>query len=142
MTQANIALEASVSKKQLWASRVMSALPVIFLLFDASLKLFQTQVAIEGTVNLGYSADVLLPLGIIQLICVILYIIPNTSILGAVLLTGYLGGAVATHVRIDDPIFSHTLFPIYFGILLWGGIWLRNIELRRLFPLMKRTKDN
>jgi ABC-type transport system involved in cytochrome c biogenesis permease component len=90
---------------------------------------------VEGTVKLGYSETVIVPLGIVLLTCTILYVIPRTSGLGAILLTGYLGGAVATHVRIGDPLFTHVLFPVYLGVLIWGGLYLRDNRVRSLIPL-------
>ena len=87
---------------------------------------------IEGTTQLGWPADVLLTLGVIQVICLIAYLIPRTSVLGAILWTGYLGGAIATHLRIDNPLFSHILFPVYIAALLWGGLWLRDRRVRAL----------
>jgi hypothetical protein len=107
------------SKGQLWTGRILSALAVLFLLFDATLKFVKPPAVVEGTIALGYSPSQITPIGITLLICVILYCIPNTQILGAILLTGYLGGAVATHVRHGDPLFSHILAPTYLGVFLW-----------------------
>jgi hypothetical protein len=126
---------APVSKGKLWTGRIMSALPVLFLLMDGVMKLMKPEFVVKATVQLGYPESVIFPLGIIVLVCVILYVIPRTAVLGAILLTGYLGGAVATHVRVGDPLFSHTLFPVYFAILVWGGLYLREERLRALIPL-------
>jgi DoxX-like family len=126
---------ASVSKKTLWAGHVISALPALFLLFDAVLKFIKPPQVVEGTLQLGYPESVILPLGIVLLVCTVLYLIPSASVLGAILLTGYLGGAVATHVRVGSPLFTHTLFPIYVGALVWGGLFLRDERLRSLIPL-------
>jgi len=115
----------------------MSALPVLFLLMDGVMKLFKPPIVIETTVKLGYSETVILPLGIVLLVCTVLYAIPRTSVLGAILLTGYLGGAVATHVRVGDPLFTHDLFPAYLGLLIWGGLYLRYQRLRTLIPLRR-----
>jgi hypothetical protein len=115
----------------------MSALPALFLLMDAVMKFAKPKMVVEGTVKLGYPEAVILPLGVVLLVSTLLYILPATSVLGAILLTGYLGGAVATHVRVGDPLFSHTLFPVYFGALLWGGLVLRDPRLRALLPLRK-----
>src|SRR6266851_7644909 len=123
------------SKKALWAGRILSGIPVLFLLWDAAMKVLQHPMAMQGTKQVGYPESVVLPLGIVQLACVILYLVPRTSVLGAILWTGYLGGAVATHVRIGDPLFSHALFPVYIGVLLWAGLWLRDIRLRALIPV-------
>ena len=101
---------------------------------DATMKVMRVPAAVEGTQKFGYPPNVLVTLGIIQLVCIALYLIPRTSILGAILWTGYLGGAVATHVRVGDPLFSHILFPTYVAALLWGGLWLRDQRVRSLIP--------
>jgi hypothetical protein len=124
-----------VSKGRLWTGRIISALPALFLVMDGVMKLMKPDFVVKATVQLGYPENVIFPLGIVVLVCVILYVIPRTAVLGAILLTGYLGGAVATHARVGDPLFSHTLFPIYFAILLWGGLYLREERLRALIPL-------
>jgi hypothetical protein len=126
---------AAVSKKRVWAGRIMSGLPAVFLLVDGGMKLVKPAPVVEGTVQLGYPESVIIPLGIVLLACTVLYIIPRTSVLGAILLTGYLGGAVATHVRVGNPLFSHILFPTYLGLLLWGGLYLRDVRVRELIPL-------
>lgn len=126
-----------ISKAALWTGRVLSTLAVLFLAFDCTIKLLQSPQAIEGTTQLGYPASVIFPLGIIQLICLVLYVIPQTSALGAILWTGYLGGAIATHVRLGNPLFTHVLFPIYVALLLWGGLYLRNQYLRALLPFQR-----
>jgi hypothetical protein len=113
----------------------MSALPALFLVMDAVMKLMKPEFVVKATVQLGYPENVIFGLGIVVLVCVILYVIPPTAVLGAILLTGYLGGAVATHVRLGDPLFSHVLFPVYVAILLWGGLYLREERLRALIPL-------
>ena len=129
---------AAISKSRLWTGRVMSWFAILFLLFDATLKFIKPPAVIETTVNeLGYAEHHIIVMGILGLSVTILYLIPKTSILGAVLLTGYLGGAIATHLRVDNPLFSHMLFPVYIGILVWGGIWLRDERLRALFPFKK-----
>src|SRR5262245_44470203 len=125
---------ATTSKKMLWTGRILSALPALFLLVDAGAKFAKPAPVVETTVKLGYAESVIVPLGITLLISTLLYIIPSTSVLGAILLTGYLGGAVATHVRVGDPLFSHILVPVYFGILLWLGLLLRDARLRALLP--------
>ena len=96
----------------------------------------KTAVVVEATVKLGYAETVILPLGIVLLGCTVLYAIPRTSVLGAILLTGYLGGAVVTHVRVGDTLFT-IVFPIIFGVLIWGGLYLRDERLRALIPLQK-----
>jgi len=110
----------------------------LFLAFDTVLKLAQLTPAVEGTVALGYPAHLVLVIGVIELVCLVLYLVPSTSVLGAVFLTGYLGGAVATHVRIGSPLPSHTLFPIYVALMVWGGLYLRDARLRELLPLRSR----
>jgi hypothetical protein len=124
---------ASVSTGALWTGRVMSALPVLFLLFDAAMKLVKPAFVVEATVALGYSESVIVPLGVVLLVCTILYLMPQTAVLGAILLTGYLGGAVATHVHHGDGPFE-IFFPVIFGVLLWGGLVLRDTRLRALVP--------
>jgi len=123
-----------VSKKMLWAGRIMSALPTLFLLFDGGAKLVQPAPVVEGTVKLGYPVSVILGLGIVLLASTLLYIIPRTAVLGAILLTGYLGGAVASNVRVQEGWFA-ILFPVFFGALIWGGLYLRDARLRALIPL-------
>ena len=123
----------NTSKSRLWTGRIMSGLVILFMLFDGAIKFMLTDEAIKASIDsLGYAEHHLPIMGILALVCTTLYIIPATSVLGAILLTGYFGGAIATHVRVDNPLFSHTLFPIYLAILMWGGIWLRNERLRRV----------
>ena len=126
-----------LSKGRLWTGRIMSALPALFLLIDGVGKLVKPAPVVQGTVQLGYPESVLLGLGIVLLSCTVLYVIPRTAVLGAILLTGYLGGAVATHVRVGSPLFSHILFPVYLAVLLWGGFYLRDGRLRALIPLRR-----
>ena len=116
-----------------WA---MSGLVIAFMLMDATMKLLALPVVLESGVPLGFpGVGMAHALGTILLICTVLYIAPQTAVLGAVLLTGYLGGAVATHVRVGSPLFSHVLFGVYLGVLLWGGLYLRDPRLRELLPL-------
>ena len=133
----NSAQFGPLSKGRLWTGRIMSALPALFLLVDGVGKLIKPAPVVEGTVQLGYPESVLLGLGIVLLTCTILYTIPRTAILGAILLTGYLGGAIATHVRVGSPLFSHILFPVYLAVLIWGGLYLRDERLRALIPLRR-----
>jgi DoxX-like family len=128
---------APTSKKKLWAGRIVSALPVLFLLVDGAMKLFKPPAVVKPTVELGYPEAVIVPLGILLLTCTVLYVIPRTSVLGAILLTGYLGGAVATNLRVGNPVFTHILFPVYLGVLLWLGLYWRDERLRALVPLRK-----
>ncbi len=118
-----------------WVGLIISGLPALFLLLDAIGKLIKPPAVVDGTVELGYPENVIVPLGIVLLISTFLYISPRTSVLGAILLTGYLGGAVATHVRVGNPVFTHMLFPVYLGVLIWLGLYLRDMRLRELVPL-------
>ena len=127
---------APVSKKMLWTGRIISALPALFLLLDGSMKLVKPAPVVEATVRLGYPESVILGLGIVLIACTVLYLIPRTIILGAILLTGYLGGAVATHVRVGEGWFPVS-FPIIMGVLIWGGLWFRDERLRALIPLRR-----
>lgn len=127
------------SRKALWAGRSMSGFVALFLAFDASMKVMNVPAAVEGTAQLGYPVSVITGLGLVQIVCLIAYLVPRTAVLGALLWTGYLGGAIATHVRVGNPLFSHTLFPIYVAALLWGGLWLRDRRLRALLPLRSTT---
>jgi hypothetical protein len=120
------------SKGTLWAGRIISGLPVLFLLVDGAMKLVKPAPVVQATVGLGYPESVIVPIGVVLIVCTILYLIPKTSVLGAILLTGYLGGAVATHVRTGESLFS-IIFPVIFGVLLWLGLYLRDSRLRALF---------
>jgi hypothetical protein len=122
-----------------WIGWGMSSLMILFMLFDGGAKIALESHVVEATTRIGYPIDVIRPLGVICLACTLLYAIPRTSILGAILLTGYLGGAVASKVRIQDPMFSSVLFGVYFGLLVWGGLFLRDQGLRALIPI-RRTE--
>ena len=126
--------QTSVSKKALWAARIIGGLPALFLLLDGAMKLFKPAFVVDATVKLGYSESTIIPIGVILLVCTILYLIPATTVLGAILLTGYLGGAVATHVRMGEDIFS-MVFPVIFGALIWFALYLCEPRLRALIPL-------
>ena len=128
---------APVPKKRLWSARVITGVAALFLLFDSIIKVIKLAPAVQGTTQLGYPANVVVGIGIVELVCLVVYVIPSTSVLGAILLTGYLGGAVATHVRVGSPLFSHVLFPMYLGALVWGGLFLRDDRLRALIPLRR-----
>jgi hypothetical protein len=130
--EATIATPTVTSKTALWSGRVMSGLVTAFLTFDAAIKLVRVPEAIKGTTDLGYQPSVLVPLGVVLLACVALYLIPRTAVVGAVFLTGYLGGAIATHVRVGNPLASHVLFPVYVAILVWGGLYLRDRRVRAM----------
>ena len=118
----------------------MSALAVLFLLLDGVTHLMKPAPVAEAFARLGFPLSLSVELGIIELICVVVYVIPRTSILGAILLTGYLGGAVATHLRVRDPLFD-TIFPIIIGALVWGGLYLRDRRLRALVPIYRDREE-
>ena len=124
----------TVSKKALWGGRTLGALPLLMLLPSATMKFLKPPEVIEGFVRLGYPESLALGLGILELACTAVYLIPRTSVLGAILLTGYLGGATATHVRVGDPL-SMFIIPVILGVLVWGGLFLRDPRLRALIPL-------
>lgn len=134
-TEAPLTLRA---KKLLWVGRILSSLAALFLLIDGVMKLVKPAVVVEATVKLGYAESVILGLGIVLLACTAIYLIPRTAVLGAILLTGYLGGAVATHVRVGGPLFA-IIFPVIIGLLLWGGLYLRNERLRSSLPFQDET---
>lgn len=122
-----------------WIGWGMSSLMILFMLFDSVSKIALEPHVVEATTRIGFPIAVIRPLGIVSLACTLLYAIPRTSVLGAVLLTGYLGGAIASKVRIEDPMFSSVLFGVYFGLLIWGGLYLRDAELRALIPIKRTT---
>jgi DoxX-like protein len=128
---------APVTKTRRIAGAVLTAIVALFLTFDTVLKVLKLAPAIDGTTALGYPANRVFPIGVIELVCLVLYLIPRTAVLGAILLTGYLGGAIATHVRIGSPLLSHTLFPIYVAVMIWGGLFLREPRLRDLVPFRR-----
>lgn len=117
-----------------WA---LTGFAALFLAFDTILKLLQLAPAVEGTVALGYPASAVFVIGVIEAVALVLYLVPHTSVLGAIVMTGYLGGAIATHVRVGSPLPSHTLFPVYVALLVWGGLYLRDARLRELIPLRR-----
>ena len=119
---------------RLWTGRILSGFAALFLLVDGVMKLFKPAMVVESTVQLGYPESSIVGIGVTLLICVVLYVIPRTSIFGAILLTGYLGGAVATHVRVG-AVWFNVLFPVMMGALAWGGLWLQHDRLRQLLPL-------
>jgi hypothetical protein len=127
------------TRAALWTGRVLSGLVILFLTVDGVIKLVPIQPVIDSMRELGYPTSVSFArfIGVVTLVCTALYAWPRTSLLGAVLLTGLMGGAIATHLRLDHPLFSHTLFGVYLGLLLWGGLWLRDQRLRRLMPLSR-----
>ncbi|MGH7438063.1 MAG: DoxX family protein [Polyangiaceae bacterium] len=120
------------STRRRWVGRALSGLAVAFLLFDSAMKLVMVQPVIDATQRMGFPVDTARPIGLVLLACLAIHLVPRTAVLGAVLLTGYLGGAIASHVRLEDPLLSHTLFPIYFGVLVWGGLYLRDPRVRTM----------
>jgi hypothetical protein len=129
----------TISKSNLVAGRIISGLVILFMLFDATIKFIKPPEVIQTTVNeLGYAEHHIFVHGIIALVVTLLYAIPRTSVLGAILLTAHLGGAVASHLRVDNPIFSHVLFPVYVGLLMWLGLWLRSPQLKDLIALTSK----
>jgi DoxX-like family len=128
---------AALSSKRLWGGRILSALAVLFLAFDGVVKVIRLPVALQGTRELGYPESAVLGIGVLQLLCLAVYLVPRTAVLGAVLLSGYLGGAVASQVRIGHPLFGYILFPVYVAAFLWAGLCLRDDRLARLFPVVR-----
>jgi hypothetical protein len=126
--------ESLISNKRLWAGRIMSGLPTLFLLVDGIMKLYKPRAVVEATIQLGYPESAIIVLGVVLLLSTLLYLLPRTAILGAIVLTGYLGGAVASQVRVSAVPFN-IIFPVLIGALLWGGLWLRDRRLQALIPL-------
>lgn len=126
---------SETSNVVLWTGRIMSGLVIAFMLLDGAMKLVPLDVVVTTSEQMGIPGSLARTLGIVGLICTMLYAVPRTSVLGAILLTGYLGGAIASHLRLGDPIFTHTLFGLYLGLLAWGGLYLRDARLRALIPL-------
>ena len=129
-----VSRSVSATRLQLLTGRALSGLAAVFLLFDGAVKLFPIQAIADASLELGYQPDTIFGIGVTLLTCVVIYLIPRTSMLGALLLTAYLGGAVATHVRVENPLFTHILFPTYLAALVWGGLLLRKPALRVLLP--------
>ena len=130
-------ISATTSKMQRRVGWGLTALTILFMLFDAAGKLALEPHVVEATTKIGYPVGAIRSIGVIALICTVLYAIPRTAILGAILLTGFCGGAVASKVRIEDPLFSSVLFGVYFGLIAWGGLYLRDDALRELFPIRR-----
>jgi hypothetical protein len=120
------------STKRRWAGRVVTALPVLFLIFDLAIKIAHIQPVTDAFARLGVPDHLAVTVGVLELVCLLIYLIPQTAVLGAILCTGFLGGAIMLHVRVGDPLFSHILFPVYIGGLLWAGLYLRDPRLREL----------
>jgi hypothetical protein len=124
----------SVSRGALWTGRVMSGLVIAFLLFDGVMKLIPLDIVVTTSQQMAIPLDIIRTLGVLTLIGTLLYAYPRTAVLGAIVLTGYLGGAVYAHFRLADPLFTHTLFGVYLGLLIWGGLYLRDPRVRALIP--------
>lgn len=122
----------TISTRARWSGRLLSGLAVLFLTFDAVIKLIAHPMAVAGTMELGYPEGTVAVIGLIELVLLVLYLVPRASVVGALLWTAYLGGAVATHVRVGNPMFSHILFPTYVAALLWAGLWLRDTRVRAM----------
>lgn len=121
------------SSTQLWTGRVLSALAILFIIFDLSIKFKHIAPVTDSFARLGIPDHLVIAIATLETICLLLYLIPRSAVFGAILLTGYLGGATMCHVRVEDPLFSHILFPTYIGTLLWVGLYLRDARLRALF---------
>jgi hypothetical protein len=134
-----IAQPATAAKAVRWTGSIMSGLVILFLLFDAGIKLVPLEIVTQTSAQLGLPTSVAFArmLGVLTLIGVVLYAVPPTAVLGAILLTGYMGGAMATHLRIGSPLVTHVLFGFYLGVLVWGGLYLRDPHLRRLIPFRR-----
>lgn len=128
---------ALVSNKALWTGRILSGLVVAFLLFDGAIKIIPLDIVVQTSQELGIPVHLARTLGVLTLAGTVLYAIPRTSMLGAILLTGYLGGAIYTHVRAGSPFLTHTFFGVYLGLLIWGGLWLRDVRVRALIPFAR-----
>ena len=126
---------ASPSKRAIWAGRIISGFITVFMIFDGVIHILKPAPVVEAFAKLNFPLRFAIPLAVIELFCLLLYAIPRTAILGAILLTGYYGGAVAIQLPTGNSLFGEILFPVYFGILLWAGIYLRDERLRALIPL-------
>jgi hypothetical protein len=127
----------AISNKRLWTGRILTGVAGLFLLVDASMKVFILAPVVKGTSELGYPVSTIFPIGVVLLVSTVLYLVPRSAFYGALLLTGYLGGAIATHVRVGNPLFSHTLFPIYVAVMIWAGLVLRD---RRLEAIIRQPR--
>lgn len=136
-----MAKSPSSSKASKLAGNAISGLLIAFFIFDAAMKIVKPAPVVDASAHMGLPAGLITPIGAVLLLCVVLYAIPRTAVLGALLLTGYLGGAVFANLRAGDPLFSHVLFPVYFGVLLWGALLLREPRLRELIPLRGNQRN-
>ena len=134
---ATYAAPNSVSTRRLWTGRVLSGVGALFMLFDGVIHILRITPVVDAFAQLGFPLGTSRALGVIEIICVAIYLLPDTSVLGAILLTGYLGGAIATQVRVGAPLFSTTLFPVYVALFLWGGLYFRDERVRSLIPIRR-----
>jgi hypothetical protein len=128
-------MRTDISKARLWGGRITGGIAVLFLTFDCAIKLVVIPPVTESMIHLGYPTALSRTLGVIETLCLVTYLVPRSAVFGALLMTGYLGGAVTSHLRVGDPLFTHILFPIYVAALLWGGLWLRDDRVRQLVPV-------
>jgi hypothetical protein len=126
----------SAAGRGVLVGRVLSGLAILFLAFDVGIKLLQLPIVGQTLIELGYAPELGLTIGIVELVCLALYVVPRTAVLGAILWTAVFGGGIATHMRVDSPLFSHVLFGVYLGLLIWGGLYLRHSRLRELLPVV------
>jgi len=124
----------AVSKTMLWTGRIMSAVPALLTLLGAVMKIMKVPAVIEGFASHGLGANLIVPVGILEVVCVVVYVIPRTAVLGAILMTGLLGAATLTNLRVGDPTYP---MPVVLGMMVWGGLYLRDVRLRVLIPLRK-----
>jgi DoxX-like family len=127
----------TVTTGRVWTGRILSAIGVVFMVFDGTIHILKIAPVVDAFAKLGFPLGTSVALGVVEIVCVALYLAPRTSVFGAVLLTGYLGGAIATQLRVGAPLFTTTLFPVYVALLLWGGLYLRDDRLRDVFPVRR-----
>jgi len=127
----------TTSKAMVWTGRVLTGLFAAFMVMDTGIKLVRLPVVAQTLAQLGYPPEQGLAIGIIEAVCLALYLWPRTAVLGAILFTAVMGGAIASHMRLNDPLVSHTLFGVWLGLLMWGGLWLRDARLRTMIPLRR-----
>ncbi|HUI65688.1 MAG TPA: DoxX family protein [Bacteroidota bacterium] len=129
------AMPRTASKKALWTGRILTGIVVVFMLFDSITKILKVDAVVKASAQFGYPVSLLPTIGVILLVCLVIYVIPRTSLIGALLITGYLGGAVQANLRIGTPLFSNARFPVYFAVLVWGGLFFREQRVREFFSL-------
>ncbi|HEU4637142.1 MAG TPA: DoxX family protein, partial [Edaphobacter sp.] len=129
------------SKSRIYTGYTLTVLSILFLLMDACIKFTSSPQVAQTIAQLGFPMRLTKAIGVLALACTVLYAVPATAVLGSLLLTGYLGGAIALHLRVDNPLFTHILFPIYVALFIWGGIWLRDRRLQEVFPITARSGE-